>query len=113
MARTKKKLLDRSQNQTPNSKNYGVIVAPIITEKSSVVGGAGNVLVFEVAPKATKTEIKAVVEKVFKVNVVGVRTCNFIGKTKRTARGTGHRSGYRKAYVTLKEGQSVDIVEGL
>ena len=113
MARARKRLTDRSKEATPNTKSYGVIVAPIITEKSSLVGGTGNVLVFEVAPKATKTEIKSAVEKVFKVDVVGVRTCNFIGKSKRTARGVGQRSGYRKAYVTLKEGQTVDIVEGL
>ncbi|NDC38031.1 MAG: 50S ribosomal protein L23 [Proteobacteria bacterium] len=113
MAREKKKLLDRTTDAAPNVKSYGVIVAPIITEKSSMVGGTGNVLVFEVAPKATKTEIKSTVEKVFKVNVVAVRTCNFIGKTKRTARGTGRRPGYRKAYVTLQEGQTVNIVEGL
>jgi large subunit ribosomal protein L23 len=113
MARAKKRLLDRSTDAAPVVNNYGVLVSPIITEKSALVGGSGNVLVFEVAPKATKTEIKAAIERVFKVNVVGVRTCNFIGKRKRTARGQGYRSGYRKAYVTLKEGQTVDVVEGL
>ncbi len=112
MARTKKKLANR-EDKPATPSHYGVIVAPIITEKSSLMGGSGNVLVFEVASTANKYDIKTAVERVFKVDVVAVRTCNFIGKMKRTAKGMTRRAGYRKAYVTLKQGQTVDIVEGL
>ena len=109
----KKKVAERGTEAKVNVGDYATIVAPIITEKSSLAGGAGNILVFEVDSRATKTDIKQAVERVFKVNVTGVRTCNFLGKTKRVAKGTTRRAGYRKAYVTLKEGQTVDIVEGL
>ncbi len=112
MARAKKTIADRGEKGA-GPADYGVILAPVITEKSSLMGGGGNVLVFKVAGAAKKKEIKEAVERVFKVNVVAVRTCNFLGKMKRTAKGQSRRSGYRKAYITLKEGQTVDIVEGL
>ena len=89
------------------------MIEPIITEKSSIVGGDGSQVVFRVARKASKTEIKSAIEKIYGVEVAGVRTCNFIGKLKRTTRTVGRTTGYKKAYVSLKEGQLIDIVEGL
>lgn len=93
--------------------DYSVLLSPIVTEKSSFVGGQGNVLVFRVQRSATKTDIRQAVERIFKVNVEGVRTCNYLGKPKRTARSTGRRTGFKKAYITLREGQTINVVEGL
>lgn len=90
---------------------YKVIVGPHVSEKSTLVGDAANQFVFKVAPDASKAEIKSAVEGLFKVSVVGVQTLNMKGKTKRTARGMGKRSGYKKAYVKLAEGQTIDFVE--
>lgn len=94
-------------------RDYQLLVEPVITEKSSVVGGAGRIITLRVHPRATKPEIKDAVERVFGVEVVGVNTCRFSGKRKRTTSHYGRTAGYKKAYVTLKEGQSVDIIEGL
>ena len=58
-------------------------------------------------------EIRGAIERVFSVKVDGVRTCRFIGKTKRTMKGVGKRAGYKKAYVTLAAGSKIDLVEGL
>lgn len=96
-----------------SARDYQILVKPMVTEKSSLVGEAGNCVVFEVHPKATKTEIRSAVERIFDVDVAGVRTCNYRGKLKRTMRAVGRTAGYRKAYVTLQEGQSIDIVEGV
>lgn len=94
-------------------KDYGILLSPIITEKSAVVGQAGNTLVFKVDPRASKTDIRTAVERIFSVKVEGIRTCTFIGKLKRTARSIGRRAGYKKAYITLAEGSKIDLVEGV
>ena len=98
--------------------DYAVLRSPVITEKSSLAGsqsssGPGSTLVFRVDPRSTKDDIRAAIERVFQVNVVKVRTANYIGKIKRTTRSSGRRAGFKKAYVTLKEGQTISIVEGL
>ena len=85
----------------------------MISEKSALIGNSGQVVSLRVDPRATKTEIRAAVERVFSVKVEGVRTCSFQGKLKRSMRGTGKRAGYKKAYVTLLEGSKIDLVEGL
>ena len=108
--KTKKSAASKS---TATAKQYQLILAPVITEKSSLVGAAGNVATFKVAVGATKTEIKEAVQSIFKVEVARVRTVNVMGKMKRTMRSLGRRANYRKAYVTLKPGQSIDVVEGL
>ena len=92
---------------------YRMILTPVITEKSSLVGSTGSVATFKVAVDATKLQIKDAVQKIFNVEVEKVRTLNVMGKMKRTARSMGRRANYRKAYVTLKPGQSIDVVEGL
>ncbi len=92
---------------------YDIIRNPRITEKAAGVGSAGTSVVFDVHPKANKTEIKKAVEKVFEVEVESVRTANFKGKVKRVGNKMGRRSGFKKAYVSLRKGSTVDIIEGL
>ena len=89
-----------------------VLVAPHFSEKSSN-GGETNQFTFKVAPDATKPEIKEAVEELFKVDVESVQTLNVKGKTKRFRGVPGRRSDFKKAIVTLAEGQSVDITTGL
>ncbi|ACQ91731.1 MAG: 50S ribosomal protein L23 [Tolumonas sp.] len=89
-----------------------VLKAPHISEKSTMVAEKLNTIVFKVATDATKAEIKAAVEKLFEVKVEAVRTLNVVGKTKRTGSRMGRRSDWKKAYVTLVEGQDIDFVGG-
>jgi len=86
---------------------YDVIVRPIVTEKKVQKKEEERTLAFEVAPLATKTEIKQAVEKLFKVKVEEVRTANFEGKLRRRGRFAGYRSDWKKAYVRLKAGEKV------
>jgi large subunit ribosomal protein L23 len=108
MAKTKK-----AKKTTAGLKDYGLLLGPVITEKASLLSGGGKTVAFKVRKNSTKTEIKGAVERVFGVEVAKVRTSNFIGKLKRTTRTVGRTAGYKKAYVTLKPGHSIDIVEGL
>ena len=93
-------------------KHYDTIIAPIITEKSTM-SSEHNKVIFKVASKATKPEIKAAVEALFNVKVAGVNTLNRAGKTKRFRGVPGRQSGYKKAIVTLAEGHSIDVTTGL
>ena len=95
-----------------DTRHYDVIVGPHITEKSTLMS-ENNAVVFKVAPKATKPEIKAVVEALFSVSVVGVNTLNQKGKTKRWKGKPYKRSDIKKAVVRLAEGQSIDVTEGV
>ncbi|MDQ7782171.1 MAG: 50S ribosomal protein L23 [Desulfomonilaceae bacterium] len=92
---------------------YSIIRRPIITEKGSDLKDENNQLVFEVDTKANKSEIRKAVEKIFKVTVLTVRTQNRPGKRKRLGRFTGRRKDWKKAIVTLKEGDRVDFFEGV
>jgi large subunit ribosomal protein L23 len=92
-------------------REYTVIAAPLITEKGTFVNEIGNQVVFQVRPDANKIEIKKAVEKLFKVKVVKVRTANVLGKTRRVGRSVGNRPDWKKAYVTLGEGQRIDFFE--
>lgn len=85
-----------------------VLVAPHISEKSQIAA-ENNTIVFKVATDATKAEIKAAVAQMFEVEVETVRTLNVAGKTKRTGARVGKRSDWKKAYVTLKDGQTIDF----
>ncbi|CAG9298291.1 50S ribosomal protein L23 [Celerinatantimonas diazotrophica] len=89
-----------------------VLLAPHVSEKSTVSAENDNTIVFKVATTATKAEIKAAVEKMFEVEVTGVRTLNVKGKNKRHGMRLGHRSDWKKAYVTLAEGADIDFVGG-
>ena len=86
---------------------YQIIRKPIITEKGLGAKEAQGTLVFQVAPQATKTEIKEAVQRVFKVKVETVRTANFPGKERRRGKFTGHRPDWKKAYVRLKTGEKM------
>jgi large subunit ribosomal protein L23 len=87
-----------------------VIMAPNISEKATLSAETNNTVVFKVATDANKAEIKAAVEKLFEVEVTGVRTLNVKGKVKRTGARFGRRSDWKKAYVTLSEGSDIDFV---
>ncbi len=93
--------------------DYAVLLKPVVTEKSSLIGGQGGGVVFHVCRSSTKIEIREAIERIFKVEVSGVRTSNSLGKMKRTKGDAGRRSSFKKAYVTLKQGHTIDIVEGL
>jgi large subunit ribosomal protein L23 len=86
-----------------------VLLAPHISEKSTLVADANGQHVFKVLPTATKIEIKQAVEQLFEVKVAQVRVVNIKGKTKRFGQREGKRSDWRKAYVTLAEGQDIDF----
>jgi len=97
---------------TATPEQYEVIRRPIITEKATIASEA-NAVVFEVARDATKPEIKAAVEAVFGVRVKAVNTLILKGKTKRFRGRPGVRSDRKKAYVTLEEGNTIDVTTGL
>jgi large subunit ribosomal protein L23 len=95
-----------------STTNHDVILSPVITEKSTLLTEV-NQVVFRVAPDATKPAIAKAVADLFKVKVKGVNTVTVKGKTK-TARGRPYkRSDYKKAIVTLEEGQQIDITTGV
>ena len=95
-----------------STRHYDVIVAPMITEKATLLSEQ-NKVVFQVAQDSTKDEIAAAVEALFKVTVTKVNTLIQKGKTKRFRGRPGRRSDLKKAIVTLQEGQSIDITTGL
>jgi large subunit ribosomal protein L23 len=86
-----------------------VLLAPVISEKATMVADKNEQVVFEVAPSATKPEIKAAVEMLFKVEVDSVQVLNVKGKAKRFGRFMGRRKDVRKAYVCLKPGQEINF----
>lgn len=94
-----------------NDRLMQVLLAPIVTEKATFVAEKNNQVAFRVAPDATKPEIKAAVELLFKVEVDSVQVLNRKGKEKRTGRFIGRRRNERKAYVVLKEGQELNFAE--
>lgn len=94
-------------------KHYSQIIrAPLITEKGTLVNEEANQVLFEVAPDANKVEIRKAVEEFFNVKVVQVRTVRVLGKVRRVGRSIGRRPNWKKAYVTLAEGQRIDFFEG-
>jgi large subunit ribosomal protein L23 len=101
----------KRQQTAPDARHYDIVLAPHITEKSTMLSETNSV-VFKVAPSATKPEIKAAVEALFGVKVTGVNTMVSKGKTKRWKGRPYQRSDVKKAVVTLAEGQSIDITEG-
>ena len=97
----------------PTAKHYDTILAPVITEKATILSEQ-NKVVFRVAETATKDEIAAAVESLFKVNVVKVNTLVQKGKTKKWKGAPYQRSDMKKAVVTLVEGQdSIDVTTGI
>ena len=95
-----------------NLRDYDTILAPVITEKATLVAEE-NKIIFRVPLAATKDEIRQAVENLFKVDVTKVNTIRMKGKTKRFRGIVGRRPDWKKAIVTLKDGQSVDVTTGL
>ena len=91
-----------------DTKYLEIIKAPVITEKSTAAQEAGK-YTFKVDPKANKTEIKAAIEKIFKVKVTSIQTINEKPKKRRVGRYTGLTNRSKKAIVTLAEGQTIDL----
>lgn len=90
-----------------------VLVAPLITEKGTLVSETGNQILFRVRRDASKDQIRRAVEAFFKVKVEKVRTINLLGKERRVGKSRGKRPDWKKAYVTLAEGQRIDFFEGV
>jgi len=89
-----------------------VLVAPQVSEKATMLAEKNNQVAFVVTPDATKPEIKAAVEMLFKVRVAAVQVVNAKGKKKRFGRTMGRRSNVRKAFVCLEAGQEINFAEG-
>ena len=102
-------------NPTPAERKFDegrlmqVLVAPIVSEKATLVAEKSNAVTFKVLQNATKPEIKAAVELLFKVEVKAVSVVNTKGKTKRFGKTIGRSDNVRKAYVLLKEGQELNL----
>ena len=91
---------------------FDTIVSPVITEKATILSEF-NKTVFRVHKSASKNSIKRSIEKIFKVNVIKINTINLKGKTKLVKGKKSSRPGYKKAIVTLKKGQSIDLATGI
>ena len=90
-------------------KYYNVLVAPVISEKSTLVGEQANQYVFKVSKRANKGDVKNAIELFFNVSVTAVQILNRKGKEKRYGRTLGRRVNEKKAYVSLKEGQTIQF----
>ena len=91
---------------------YDVLVGPLLTEKGTLIKETENKVLFRVALEANKIEIKKAVEDIFKVKVDKIATITCKGKKKRLGRFEGRRPDWKKAIVTLKEGEKLEIIEG-
>jgi large subunit ribosomal protein L23 len=100
-----------AKKQEIDARHYDVILAPVITEKSTLLS-ENNAVVFKVADAATKPAFTAAVEALFDVKVLSVNTLVTKGKTKRFGRSVGRRADSKKAYVTLAAGQEIDFLGG-
>jgi large subunit ribosomal protein L23 len=90
---------------------YDLVQTVVLTEKATLLGEKQNQYVFRVAPRANKIQIKQAVETLFKKKVVSVNTCNYAGKKKRERRADyGRKPHWKKAIVTLKEGEKIEFV---
>jgi large subunit ribosomal protein L23 len=98
-----------SKSRFDEGRLMQVLVAPLVSEKATMVAEKANAVTFKVLQNATKPEIKAAVELMFKVDVKAVAVLNQKGKTKRFGKSIGRRDHVRKAYVTLKPGQEINL----
>ncbi len=92
---------------------YDVLLGPMLTEKGTLLKEKENKVLFKVATAANKIEIKKAVEETFKVKVDNVATINCKGKIKRMGKHEGKRPDWKKAIITLKEGEKLDVIEGM
>ena len=90
---------------------FDIVTSPLITEKGTMVSELGNQVVFRVRRDASKDEIRKAIETLFKVKVEKVRTLNLLGKIRRVGKHAGKRPDWKKAYVTLAEGQRIDFFD--
>lgn len=95
------------------SETYSILKRPLLTEKGTDQKEAMNKYLFEVDSSANKIQIRSAVEKIFNVKVNDVHTINIKGKVKRVGRNFGKRSDWKKAIVTLKAGEKIEIIEGV
>ncbi len=93
-------------------ESVDIIQAPLITEKGSQLAESSNQVLFKVRPDANKIEIKKAVEELFKVTVLKVRVNRYLGKIRRVGKSMGRLPQWKKAYVTLKEGDKIDFFGG-
>ena len=91
---------------------HDIIQAPLISEKGSLLAESTEQVLFKVRPDANKIEVKKSVEALFKVRVVKVRMARYLGKVRRIGRNLGRRPQWKKAYVTLREGDKIDFFGG-
>jgi large subunit ribosomal protein L23 len=92
---------------------YSIIRRPLVTEKTTIQKEESNKVVFEVDGRANKIEIKNAVQKLFNVSVMNVSVMNYRGKRKRLGRSAGKRPDWKKAVVTLKQGDTIEFFEGV
>lgn len=102
-----------SATQFNQERLLQVLLAPQVSEKATMIAEKSNQVIFIVTPDATKPEIKAAVEMLFKVKVSSVQVINAKGKAKRFGRSMGMRSNVRKAFVCLESGQEINFAEGV
>ena len=100
---------DANVKKYDNERLMTVLLAPVVSEKGTFIADRHEQVIFRVAPDATKPEIKAAVELMFKVQVESVQVANVKGKVKRFGRFVGRRRNWKKAYVCLKEGQEINF----
>ena len=108
----KKKVVRKEKGSDKKDNLEKVLIRPLITEKVSMMGSFGQ-YVFEVAPKANKVEIKRAIKQVYGVTPVSVNVMNVSGKSVRYGRTISKRKNWRKAIITLKEGDKIEVYEGV
>ena len=106
------RVIPRAETRLTRQQMYDIVRAPVITEKATNVS-EHNQVIFRVSLTATKREVKAAVEGLFNVKVAAVNTIRGMGKMKRFRGRLGQRSDYKKAIVTLAEGQRIDVTTGI
>jgi large subunit ribosomal protein L23 len=104
--------IKRVETKLSAQRMYELVRAPVVTEKATL-GSGSNQITFRVPLDATKREIKAAIEGIFKVKVVSVNTLRQLGKTKRFRGRLGFRSDFKKAMVRLAEGSTIDVTTGV
>ena len=102
---------NRSGSTLSKDALFQVLIAPVVTEKSTRAAELGGQVVFQVATTATRHDVKAAVEQAFDVEVDAVKILNVKGKTKRFGGAKGKRNDRKKAYIRLKEGSDIDFAE--
>ncbi|MSR81355.1 MAG: 50S ribosomal protein L23 [Candidatus Latescibacteria bacterium] len=95
------------------NQSYNILNRPILTEKATAAREATNTYTFRVVPGATKVQIRQAVESIFSVHVKSVRTVSVPSRPKRQGAFQGRRSGWKKAYVSLKAGESIALIENI